>query len=422
MKYIDILKTSQTNLLRAKLRTALTVGAVFVGVLTISLTNGVGSGIRSYVDAQLGNVGAEYTLLVQAKQSQQNPVTNEVVVYDSDRKIGNFNIALLGDDDAATIETMAGVTQVTPWRDAHIEYITAGAERYQATVTQYVEGLNIDMTVGTTIALGQTYDITLPIRYIEPLGLGSAEHAVGAVLTLAFKDSQGTLREQQVTVVGVQERSLLGGADINISTEMADEIYNAQTRGVSGLANRYPGLIVKYDLNLNELQVKDLKDDLDDRGYFAATLEDRIGIISKVINTILLVLNLFGIIALLAAIFGIVNTLLMSVNERTSEIGLMKALGANRRTVFSIFAAEAVSIGFWGGILGIGVSIGIGAVANNLAADTFLKDLVGLQILSFPIFTTLATLVGVMVLAFLAGALPALKASKMDPISALRYE
>ncbi len=100
----------------------------------------------------------------------------------------------------------------------------------------------------------------------------------------------------------------------------------------------------------------------------------------------------------------------------------MKALGADRRTIFTIFAVEAVSIGFWGGLLGIGVSMVIGVVANHVAAGTFLNDLVGLQIISFPLFSSLLTLVGVMMLAFLAGALPAAKASKMDPISALRYE
>ena len=140
------------------------------------------------------------------------------------------------------------------------------------------------------------------------------------------------------------------------------------------------------------------------------------------INGILLVLNIFGAIALLAATFGIVNTLLMAVNERTSEIGLMKALGANRKTIFTIFAVEAASIGFWGGLLGILGSIGIGAIANHVATNTFLKNFVGLKLLSFPILPLLGILAGVILLAFLAGALPSLKASKLDPIKALRYE
>src|SRR5207248_3301580 len=124
---------------------------------------------------------------------------------------------------------------------------------------------------------------------------------------------------------------------------------------------------------------------------------EQIGTIGTVINTILIVLNMFGAITLLAATFGIVNTLLMSVNERTSEIGLFKALGAKRRTIFSIFAIEAASIGFWGALLGVLVSIGIGSIASNIATQTFLKNFVGFQLVSFPILASLTVLFGIVV-------------------------
>src|SRR3989338_8835196 len=107
------------------------------------------------------------------------------------------------------------------------------------------------------------------------------------------------------------------------------------------------------------------------------------GTIGTVINGILIVLNVLGLITLLAAAFGIVNTLLMSVNERTSEIGLMKALGANRKTIFSIFAFEAASIGFWGALLGVVVSIIIGGIVSNIATQSFLKDFEGFELVAF---------------------------------------
>lgn len=422
MRFKDILKLSQTNLVRAKLRTFLTVGAVFIGVLTISLTNGVGNGVRSYVDLQLGNVGAENTLLIQAKQSQQNPVASEVVEYNPNRQIGTFNVVFLSLPDIAKIQALSGIREVTPFRDPHIEYITTGEKKYQATITQYVEGFNIEMAAGTVIQPGTKDTLTLPSRYLEALKLGTAQEAIGKSVILAFKDSGDVLRERRIVIAGVQERTLLGSADINISAQLAEEIYNVQTLGIAGLADRYVALIAKYDPNFSDEDLTTLKKTLGDAGYSARTIEDQIGVISQVINTVLLVLNIFGAIALLAATFGIVNTLLMAVNERTSEIGLMKALGANRKTIFAIFAAEAASIGFWGGLLGILASIGIGTIANRLAENTFLKNLVGLELLSFPILPSLGILVGVIVLAFVAGALPSLKASKLDPIRALRYE
>jgi putative ABC transport system permease protein len=135
-----------------------------------------------------------------------------------------------------------------------------------------------------------------------------------------------------------------------------------------------------------------------------------------------MVLNFFAGIALLAASFGIVNTLLMSVQERTKEIGLMKAVGMSRKKLFLIFSTEAILLGFWGSLLGSLAGVGVGKVVNRLATKTFLKDLVGFELTSFPAASIVAIMLIIMLIAFLAGTLPARRASKLDAIEALRYE
>jgi putative ABC transport system permease protein len=135
-----------------------------------------------------------------------------------------------------------------------------------------------------------------------------------------------------------------------------------------------------------------------------------------------MVLNFFAGIALLAASFGIVNTLLMSVQERTKEIGLMKAVGMSRKKLFLIFSTEAILLGFWGSLLGSLAGVGVGKVVNRLATKTFLKDLVGFELTSFPATSIVAIMLIIMLIAFLAGTLPARRASKLDAIEALRYE
>ena len=88
-------------------------------------------------------------------------------------------------------------------------------------------------------------------------------------------------------------------------------------------------------------------------------------------------------IALLAASFGIVNTLLMSVQERTREIGLMKAMGMGSGKVFGLFSLEAVFIGFLGSAIGAGIGILAGSAISRRSPGTLLADLPGLTLIAF---------------------------------------
>ena len=113
------------------------------------------------------------------------------------------------------------------------------------------------------------------------------------------------------------------------------------------------------------------------------TVADQIGDFKTVIDAIILVLNGFAILALLAAGFGIVNTLLMSVQERTREIGLMKARGMSGGKVYTLFSLEAVVIGFLGSAIGAGVAIGLGSALSAVLSQGLLSGLPGLNILLF---------------------------------------
>lgn len=422
MRTLDKITISQGNLWRSKLRTFLTVGAVFIGTFTISLTNGVGNGIKSYVDRQLGNVGADNMLLVSPHSAFANPISSDVIEYDPNRTLGMFNQALLSSRDIAVVEAIRGVTKVTPQVVLQVEYVGNGDKKYEAFIDQFIEGLELEMATGRTLNPASNNEVTIPNRYVRPLGFENPEAAIGKTINIGYKDASGKIIERPVTVVGVMQQSLLGNASIYFSYNLSKEINDKQTAGISRLADTYQNFFVNYDPNFTDEEVEALKSVLRANNYDAQTLQDAIGQINTVINGILVVLNVFSIIALIAAVFGIINTLLMAVTERTSEIGLMKALGANRGSIFSIFAIEAASIGFWGSILAVIISLILAPIVNNLAADNFLKDFVGFELLVFPWETLILTVIGIMVLAFLAGALPSLKASRLDPIKALRYE
>jgi putative ABC transport system permease protein len=422
MRTRDLIRTSQSNLFRSKLRTTLTIIAVFVGAFTISLTNGVGNGVKSYIDRQLGNVGVENAFVVQAKSPQSNPISTDVVKYDPEITTGQFNVALLTQNDINKISYIKDVKKIIPAYTMQISYISAGNDKFVAMASQYVEGFNLDMAAGRVLNVANPNEVTIPIRYVSHLGFSNAEDAIGKNLIVGYKNSQAQMLEKTLTIVGVQQESVLGNSAISVGPDFSRQIQTEQSAGNANLTDVYQGLLVEFDASLTDEEQESLKGLLEANNYTAQTIQDQIGTFSQIISGITAGLNVFGIIALFVATFGIINTLLMAVNERTSEIGLMKALGANSRTVFGIFSLEAASIGFWGALIGILASMGVGAIVNRFAANNFLKDFVGFNLLEFPWFSSLAILIGIVVLSFLAGTLPSLKASRLDPIKALRYE
>jgi len=262
----------------------------------------------------------------------------------------------------------------------------------------------------------------VPVSYVEPLGFASAQDAVGEVLTIALSDPFGNQHEVNAYVTGVMRRGLFGEAFV-ASPALRDEMFAAHTRGLPPIVtNVFQSATMQLAPGSTPEQKAAIKAELAEHDLAGITLEDQLGAIDTVITGLVWVLNGFAIIALIAAGFGIINTLLMSVQERTREIGLMKAMGMGAGRIFALFSAEAVFIGFLGSALGALLGIVTGTIISNILANGILKDLEGLRVLAFdPVQVLLVTLL-VMVLAFVAGTLPAAKAARQDPIDALRYE
>jgi len=145
-------------------------------------------------------------------------------------------------------------------------------------------------------------------------------------------------------------------------------------------------------------------------------------VIRGIIDAVTWVLNGFALIALLAASFGIINTLLMAVQERTREIGLMKALGMTGGRIFGLFTLEAVMIGLLGSLIGIGLGVAVGLTANALLTQGALSGVTGLVLYAVEPLSLLLIALLILAIAFLAGTLPAARAARKDPIEALRYE
>src|SRR5690606_33753177 len=127
-----------------------------------------------------------------------------------------------------------------------------------------------------------------------------------------------------------------------------------------------------------------------------------------------------GGLAVIAAVFGIINTQYISVLERTQQIGLMKALGMRKKDIARLFRYEAAWVGLLGGVIGVVIAALITLLNPVIASSLNLES--GTHLLRLDWFTSAILIVALMIIAILSGYFPARKAAKLDPIKALRTE
>lgn len=427
MNLRDIFRTASANMLRSKLRTFLTIIAIFIGALTLSLTNGIGAGVSSYIDKQLGNIGADDALIVQQKQELRPSGGPQVYKPDVTTTAvggGGLAIAVLSEKDLELIRSQEGVLSAKPMLNATPEYLTSGKEKYKVALSPFIDGTRVELLAGNGFQKdSKNYEIILPVSFVGPLGFPNNETSVGKTVTFGVKSPAGVITNVEARIAGVQQRSIAGSDGVTANEALVSGLRDIQTQGLPETArDQYRAVIARFDINGSEKDLQAVKDRLDKLGYQAMTVEDTIGIIKQVIGAITSVLNFFAVIALVAASFGIINTLLMAVQERTKEIGLMKAMGMSGKKIFLLFSIEAMLLGFWGSLLGVVVANGVGRIVNDIASDSFLKDLPGFELMSFPFESMLLIMGVIMVVALIAGTLPASRAAKLNPIDALRYE
>lgn len=426
MKFIDILQDASGNMLRNKARTLLTVIAIFIGAMTLTLTNGIGTGVSTYIDDQLGSIGADDALIVQAKQERGLGDGPQVYNPEDTTSAGPSGLAIkvLNFEDIENIRNTKGILSVEPQLSAAPEYVSAGGEKYQAMLAPFIEGMRLDLSAGSGFAdSSDGSKVILPPSFANALGFRNPEDAIGKQVVFGVKTPAGDVREIPAEIIGVQQSTVVAGRGVIANQALVKSLRDIQLAGLPpAAAEQFPAAIARFDTSISEEELTAIKTRLDEQGYQGMTVEDTIGIIKQVIDAITAVLNFFAAIALLAASFGIINTLLMAVQERTREIGLMKAMGLGRNKIFMLFSIEAVLLGFWGSLLGSLVGIGIGQVVNRIASDSFLKDLPGFNLTVFSLQSVAVIMLIIMSIAFIAGTLPARRASQKDPIEALRYE
>lgn len=439
MRTVDLIGSAVSNTFRSKTRTILTILAIFVGAFTLTLTSGLGTGINAYIDSTVASIGARDVMTVTKADGSESglPGSTGPAEYDPDAVASSqpgapgATVIALTPDDLDTLASIDGVLDVEATRTISPDYIEAGdGTPYVVNVGSLVAGQSVQLVAGAEPDDNMddpaaAMELVLPVSYVEPLGFSDDAAAVGQTVSLAITDAERTQHVVTATIVGVAEEGLASptGASILPNEALSSALFTSQSVGLpADQVERYAQASIWFDPDATDAEATALKDRLAAAGYTATTVADQLGQFTTVIDGIVLVLNAFAIIALLAASFGIVNTLFMSVQERTREIGLMKAMGMGSGRVFSLFSLEAAFIGLLGSAIGVAVAIVAGTGLSSVLSRTLLADLPGLTLIAFDPLSIAAIILAVMVIAFLAGTLPAARASRADPVESLRYE
>jgi putative ABC transport system permease protein len=371
MRFGDIIKSANANLLRNKGRSFLTVLAIFIGSFTIILTSGINTGVNGYIDKQMDSAGGEDYLEVVSSAAMSSMIQMGGLENLGD-KITEYNPAVnasnkidLTSDDLEAIGNVDGVESVDIYHRQTAEYITKKdlGKKYLLNISEMPSStIKVDMIAGRMVSpdAGQ-YQIALAPGYPSALGFESDGAAIGNKVLVGIRNlADKKVDEVEAVVTGVQNKSVISMGYSWINKSLDDKLYETSTTGLPAEpvgASYMATVILEPDLSTAEIQA--VKDDIaaiqnsdGEPEYIAMTMNDQVDMMKTFFSAITTVLTIFGVIALLAASIGIVNTLFMAVQERTREIGLMKAMGLGNGEIRLMFNLEASALGFWGALLG----------------------------------------------------------------------
>ena len=421
--------------MRRKTRTILAVIGVIVGVCAIVVMVSIGVGLRVGFQSQMEGFGNLHT----------------IEIYNYGGGPSGQQVQL----DESTINKMAkipGLTAITPVQNAYLT-IGVGKMKTEASVRgvdpEYIAKMDYDLEKGRLFTAGDKdanvllFGRNVACQFYNPRKASGADWSnTEPTVDVVSRDvivtgdwawgtnDQGSseIKYETFECEGV---GLMASMDdetsynVYMPIKALEKIINANTKAeggnVSGQKKTYNNALAYVsDIEMVSEVSKAIKEDY---GFQTYSLNDMLEELQKTASTIEMVLGGIGAVSLLVAAIGIANTMIMSVYERTKEIGIMKVIGASLRDIEKMFLVEAGLIGFGGGVIGVAISYAISILMNTVLVD-LLAGLTGTggPASVIPWWLAVGALMFATLVGLISGWAPARRAMKLSVLEGLKNE
>ena len=425
MKVLDSFRSALQSLVTNKLRSALTMLGVIIGVASVIAMVAVGNGASAQVQSTILSLGSNLITVTPAQATDQTLRGAGA----TSQNLTEADLRALQDQLAGSIRAVEAEQGAGRWQ------VTAAGTNWntnvQAVTEQYPAVRDWDLQAGEFF----TKDDNTTSQQVAVLGATTAANlfadgdAVGQTIQLrqAFGGGGGGA-PQRARILNFKVVGVLATKGSTFGFSRDDQILVPLTTGqkvLTGRRDQVSSIVVKaFDSDsmtattddvFNVLLVRHKIADPAAADFTVANQNDTLAALGAVTGTFTLLLGAIGGISLLVGGIGIMNIMLVTVNERTREIGIRKAVGARRRDIMWQFLIESIALTGTGGILGILLGWSI------TRAVALIPQASGLTLLITP--ATVIIAVGVSVgIGIVFGLYPAMRAARLHPIQALRYE